>query len=130
MTRRVTLAGVVAVHLLVNLAHGAVHAAVPVALSSGQWAFVALVVVLAPVAGVAFARLGDDVAGAAVVALSLVASLAFGLFVHFAVPNPDHVRAVGGVWSESFSATAALIAAVDGVGALVCGWVALSEAGQ
>lgn len=126
MTRRVTLAGVVAVHLLATLAHGAVHAAVPVALSSGQGAFVALVVVLAPATGVAFARRGDDAAGAAVVALSL----AFGLLFHFAVPNPDHVHAVGGAWSESFSATAALMAAVDGAGALVCGRVALSEAGQ
>lgn len=110
---------VVGLHYAANLAHGVVHAGVPVPLTGGQTAFVALVVTVAPAVGLLLLWRDRVVPGWAFLAAVLAASFVFGVVFHYVLATPDHVGAVpAGPWQLPFSATAALVALVDGGGAL------------
>lgn len=121
MARNLTVAALVVVlHLVANAAHGLPHAEAPVPLAAWQWAFVYVVVLLAPVVALGVLWRGRPRAGAGLLAASMTASLVFGLYFHFGVPNPDHVDAVrAGPWRGTFRATAVLIALMDAIGAFV-----------
>ncbi|WP_137287501.1 hypothetical protein [Halorussus salinisoli] len=129
MARELQVAALaVGLHLVANLAHGVPHLAAPVPLATWQWAFVFAVVVLAPLVAFGLLWHGRPRGGAWLIAVSMAASLAFGLYFHFGVPNPDHVDAVrAGPWHRPFRTTATLVAAVDAVAALVGLWL-VSEA--
>ena len=119
-----TAAAAVGLHTVANVAHGVPHAEVPVALARWQTAFVYLVVLAAPVVALGLLWRGRFRAGATLLAASMAASLAFGLFFHFVVPNPDHVDAVPtGPWRGPFRATAVLVALSDAVGVAVGVWL-------
>lgn len=112
-----TATAIVGLHTVVNLAHGVPHAAIPVELSTGQWAFVLAVVLLAPLVALGLLWRNRSRTGAFLLAVSMAASLSFGLYYHFAVPNPDHVHAISaGPWRGPFRTTAVLVAAVDAFG--------------
>ncbi|MFC4450285.1 hypothetical protein [Halorussus aquaticus] len=112
------------VHVVANLAHGVPHLAAPVPLAPWQSAFVVGVVLLAPLVGFQLLRRGRPRGGAWLFAVSMAASLAFGLTFHFGVPNPDHVDAVAaGPWHRPFGTTATLVAVTDAVGVLVGLWL-------
>lgn len=121
MARELTVAALaVVLHLVANAAHGLPHAEAPVPLAAWQWAFVYAVVLLAPVVALGSLWRGRPRAGAGLLAVSMAASLAFGLYFHFGVPNPDHVDAVSaGPWREPFRATAILVVLTDAIGAFV-----------
>lgn len=121
MTRRRRVAVLaVGVHAVASAAHGVPHAAIPVPLAAWQWAFVFGVVVFAPLAALGLLWRGATTVGAALLAASMAASLAFGVYFHFAVPNPDHVHAVrAGPWRSSFRATALAVALADAAGVVV-----------
>ncbi|WP_227352717.1 hypothetical protein [Haladaptatus salinisoli] len=122
MTRKRTVAAVaLGAYLLANLAHGVPHAAVPVPLTPFQSAFVAAVT-LAPIVGFVLLLRGSERLGSAVFVVSMAASLAFGVYFHFLVPNPDSVRAVSGPWSGPFFLTAALVAAAGAAGVVAGAW--------
>lgn len=117
-------------HLVVNVAHGVAHAAIPVSLAPWQWTFVVVVVFLGPVVAFELLRRGRAVVGATLFAVSMAASLAFGLVFHFGPPNPDHVHAVAGQpWAGTFRTTATLVAVSDAIGVLVGIWL-LSDASR
>ncbi|UPV74281.1 hypothetical protein M0R89_17305 [Halorussus limi] len=126
MVRKLAVATLtVVLHLAANAAHGVPHAAIPVPLAAWQRAFVFGVVALAPLVALGFLWRGQSRAGAGLLAVSMAASLAFGLYFHFGAPNPDHVDAVrAGPWRSPFRTTAVLVAAIDAVGALVGLWLA------
>lgn len=115
-----TAAAVVALHAAVNAGHGIPHAAIPVPLAAWQWAFVVAVVGVAPPVSVWALWRGRRKLGAVLLAVSMAASLAFGLYFHFVAPTNDHVAAIpAGPWQVPFRATALLAVVVDAVGVLL-----------
>lgn len=116
-------AGLVAVHAVVSIGHGVAHSTVPVDLTAAQEAFVVLVVALAPVLALALLWRGRERVGAGLLAASMAAALVFGVYFHYAVPNPDNVAAVTGPWSLPFEGTAALVAVTEFLGTVVGAWL-------
>lgn len=117
--KRILLAAV-AVHFFIAGWHGLTHEMVPVPLSGPQTAFVALVIVLAPLvgAGMTFSRF--KVQGAALVFVSMLASFLFGLVYHFLFHSPDHISAVpAGGWGMAFVTSAILVCISEAVGTVV-----------
>ena len=112
------LIAAVVVHFLVAGFHGLAHQLVPVPLAPWQMAFVALVIVAAPPAGAWLVRQpASRVLGAAVVTLSMAASLAFGIVHHFVLVSPDNVWCVpDGPWQASFVRSAWAVAATEVAG--------------
>jgi hypothetical protein len=99
----------VAAHLVVNFAHAAAHIALRIDPPAGSTFFIVIVTFAAPVLGFAI-LLRRPVAGAILVASSMLASLVFGVAYHFAIDSPDrcdHVR--DGLWTVSFRTTAVLL---------------------
>ena len=121
MTRQFRVAALaVGLHTAASAAHGVPHAVIPVPLAPWQWAFVYGVIVLAPLVALGLLWRGREAAGATLLAVSMAASLAFGVYFHFVAPTPDHVGAVpAGPWRGPFRVTALLVAVTDAVGALV-----------
>lgn len=123
--RAVTLLGIVlALHLLFQTVHGVPHVAIPIVLSTGLLALVALFVFALPVAGVALVRRGRDRLGVAVFTGSMAVSLVLVGVLHFVVPNPDHVASVpAGTWRLPFQVTAAALVVPDVVGVALGAWL-------
>jgi hypothetical protein len=124
------VAAVVAAHAVVTLVHGAAHAALGVSLSAAANAFVVLVIVLGPLAGLALLLAGRESAGAAVLGLTMAGALAFGAWNHFVAAGPDHVAHLApGPWRSIFQVSAALLAAIEAGGvALGLGLLRSAEA--
>lgn len=116
------LTAALALALAAPAAHGVVHAAIPVWNPGWQLAYVAVVLFVAPVAGVLDARRGHLRRGAALVAGAGVAGLTFEGPFHFVLANPDHVAHVTRA-QLPFAATAALSTAGSLLVAVVGGWV-------
>jgi hypothetical protein len=113
-----TLAAIVAIHLVVALVHGAAHSGAQVALPPAGMLFVFVVILAGPLVGLAFAlRLPQ--AGASIVALTMAASLLFGLINHFLIPGTDHVAHVVSSWRTLFASTAALLVVTEAAGTAV-----------
>lgn len=121
MTRQLRVAALaVGLHAAASAAHGVPHAAVPVPLAPWQWAFVYGVIVLAPLVALGLLRRGKVEVGGTLLAVSMAASLLFGVYFHFVAPTPDHVGAVpAGPWRGPFRVTALVAAIVDAVGVFV-----------
>jgi hypothetical protein len=117
-TERAVLAATVLIHLIVSFVHGAAHAGAQVFLPLAGTLFVYIVILAGPLAGLALSRWRPR-AGAGIVALTMLGSLAFGVVNHFVVPGPDHVAHVAIDWRSMFAATAALLAVIESAGAAV-----------
>ena len=119
----IAAAAVVAVNMVVNVAHGQAHEQLGVGLSAFQNAFVYGVIVVAPIAAAAlywtrYARLG-----AGLMTLSMIGSLVFGFYFHFVAISNDHVRHLpDGDAQGMFVATAALLVVVETAGAAFGMW--------
>ncbi len=117
-----TVAAAVAVHLALSVAHGVTHVTVPVHIPGWQFGYAVVVILLAPVVGVALLAAGRMDAGLRLVLLAGVAALAFEGLLHFVVVNPDHVSTVG-IGATVFATTAALTTVGDAFLVAVAGWV-------
>jgi hypothetical protein len=104
-------------HLAVSIVHGAAHGEAHVPLSRPANLFVLIVVVAGPLAGVALRWLAAPI-GRWVIAITMAASLMFGLVNHFVLAGPDRVARVAGEGRLLFIATAVLLAVTE---ALACG---------
>jgi len=121
----------VALHFAANLAHGGVHQGPPVPLSTVQTGFVVVVVTIGPLASLWLLRTDRPTFGWATLAAVLLASFVFGAAFHYVLATPDHVANVpAGTWKLPFEATAALVAVVDGGGAIAAAWYAVTSAGE
>jgi hypothetical protein len=115
---RAALTTVVLIHLVVSIAHGAAHSGAQVLLGPAGMLFVYVVIMAGPLVGIAVAaRLPQ--AGAAIVAVTMAASLVFGLINHFIIQGADHVAHVAPAWRTMFGSTAALLVVVEAVGTAV-----------
>lgn len=109
------LAAAVLGHLVISLAHGGAHARAHVALSRIGGLFVLTVILAGPLVGLALAWPARRL-GAWIVALTLGASLVFGVVNHFVRISPDHFSQVDAVWRPAFTITAGLLAITELLG--------------
>jgi hypothetical protein len=120
---RIGLVGIVLTHLLISIVHGQAHTGAQVALSPAAAAFVYIVILAGPLAGLAVLA-WRPAAGAWIVAASLAGSLVFGLINHFIIAGPDRVDHVAADWRTLFSVTAALLLASEAAGVAIGVWSA------
>ena len=105
---------VVLVHLAVSLGHGWAHATIPVRNSPAQNVFILVVITIAPLLAAWLVMRGRAAGGAALLALSMLGSLVFGVAYHYVIQSPDHVAHVpAGDAGSVFRATALALAVVE-----------------
>ena len=115
------LAGIVFAHLAVTIAHGVAHVGASVLLGPAALAFVVVIIQAGPLAGLAYGRV-HPVAGALIVASTMMAALMFGVINHYLVEGADHVSQVAGGWQSLFASTAALLFVTEAAGAAAGLW--------
>jgi hypothetical protein len=108
------LAALVLGHLGISIAHGAAHAGAHVPMSAAGNAFVFVVILAGPLAGLALTFASMRL-GSWVIALTMAGALVFGFVNHFLLVSPDHVAHVASEWRPLFGVTAALLAATEGL---------------
>jgi hypothetical protein len=114
---RTILAVVVALHFLIGGWHSFAHLQIPVPLSGAQIAFIAAVIVLAPVIGAALMWSRWPREAALLIALSMAASLVFGFANHFVLISPDNVMCLPkSPWQPTFVVSAVAIAVSETLG--------------
>ena len=119
----------VGLHAFVALVHGIAHQRVSVDLTAWQSVFVFAVVVVAPIAGVVVRVRGHWRTGTLVIAVSMLASFAFGILYHFVLGGDDDVRLHGAwnasahhsVWAWVFTISAVAVVTSELAGAVVAG---------
>ena len=84
-----SLAIVAAVHLVIGGVHQYAHVVAEVKNSLLQVVFIVLVVTIAPWVAIGIAWTRNLTLGAVVFSVAMLASLVFGLVLHFAVDSPD-----------------------------------------
>ena len=84
-----SLVVVAGVHLVIGGVHQYAHAVAEVQNSSLQVLFIVLVVTIAPWAAIGIAWTRNLTIGAAAFSVAMLASLVFGLVLHFEVESPD-----------------------------------------
>jgi hypothetical protein len=114
------LAAVVLTHLVITFVHGAAHRGAAVGLSVAGNLFVLLVIMAAPLVGLALSR-ARPVVGGWIVAASMAGALVFGFVNHFVLISPDHVSHVAQDWRPLFGASAALLVVTEAAG-VAAGW--------
>lgn len=110
----------VILHAAINVAHGLAHGNLGVALSPAQKLFVSLVIMAAPILAAILCWTRWSRAGALLLALSMAAACAFGIYFHYVAISPDHVSHLpAGASQGLFRVTAALLAIVEAAGAVM-----------
>jgi uncharacterized membrane protein len=121
---RLSLVAIVLVHFVILLWHGAAHSRLSISLTGFQTAFVGLIILSLPLIGTRLLWTNHSRAAARLIALSMFASLVFGLVNHFILTSPDHVAVVPiRPWRYSFVLSAALLVLTETIG-MVLGAVA------
>ena len=114
---------VVAVHGLVNAAHGSAHLELGVELSKWQETFVLVVIGLSPLVAAVFLWTSHARLGAVILGGSMAAALVFGVYYHYVAVSPDHVEHLPpGDARGLFRASALLVAASQALGTGVGLW--------
>jgi AhpD family alkylhydroperoxidase len=107
-------------HLVVSILHATPHLGVPIVQSDALTAVILLAVYVLPVVGFALFVRGNARLGLGLFTASMALSFGLGAFLHFLVPNPDHVLSVpAGPWQLPFQVTAVAVGVVDAAGVVV-----------
>jgi hypothetical protein len=109
------LTAAILVHFVIALVHGMAHAQANVPLSRAGTLFVFAVILAGPLLGLALTWPAQRIGGA-LIAVTMAASLVFGVVNHFWLSSPDHVSHVEASWRTLFAATAALLAVTETLG--------------
>jgi hypothetical protein len=120
------LAAVVAMHLIVSIAHGSAHSRAQVLLSPAAMLFVFVVIIAGPLVGLAILWRAERF-GAWIIAVTMAGSLLFGLVNHFVLSSPDHVAHVTAAWRPLFAATAVLLIFTEALGSSLAIRVAMNR---
>jgi amino acid permease len=111
---------IILTHLALSIAHGVAHSHLAIALTIAQTIFVGVVIVLAPLVAAYFIRKRNLRLGGALLAISMAAALAFGIYYHFLAPGPDNVSQADSTkpanWRNLFEDTAMDLALIEGLG--------------
>ena len=105
----------VLVHLLISVLHGRAHDGGHVGLTPAQSLFVYIVILAGPIVGLGLSFAARRVGGA-VVAVTMGASLLFGVINHFIIVSPDHVSQVVPEFRTAFATTAVLLVVSEAAG--------------
>src|SRR6516164_1428241 len=109
---------VVAIHLLINVVHGVAHREQHVGLAPSGSVFVITVVLILPLVATALVWTAQKRLGLILLSLSMFGSLLFGLYHHFLVASPDHVRLQpASAWGIAFVLTAYGLLITEAIGA-------------
>jgi len=109
------LAAAVLLHLVISIVHGQAHAGAHVPLSRAANLFVLIVIVAGPLVGLALTWPAERI-GIWMIAITMAASLVFGVVNHFVLPSPDHVAQVDRHWRPLFTTTAVLLGLIEALG--------------
>ena len=109
------MAATVLVHLAVSMIHGAAHAGANVPMSPAANLFVFVVILAGPLIGLGIS-FRTKLYGGVVVALTMAASLVFGVVNHFLIDSPDHISHIATPWSRLFVTTAVLLTITELLG--------------
>ena len=120
-----SLAIVAGVHLVIGGVHQYAHAVAEVKNSSLQFLFIVLVVTIAPWAAIGVAWTRILTIGAVVFSVAMLASLVFGLVLHFAGGSPDLYWNVVPVHRTLFLHSAMGLALLEFVGFVLGAHVAI-----
>lgn len=113
---------VVLAHLAVTVLHGRAHTGAVVPVSTLATVFIFGVIIVAPLVGAVVLWFFSIETGAWLLALSLAASLIFGVVNHFILESPDHVARIAVEWKGLFTATAVLLALTEALGSGLAFW--------
>jgi len=114
------VSAIVVAHLLVNIAHGLAHRELRVGLDPPASIFVIVVVLVSPLLAMALVWTGKKRPGLILLSLSMCGSLLFGLYHHFLVASPDHVRSQSlSLWGNVFVLTAYGLLLTEAIGTYV-----------
>src|SRR5215467_13036502 len=113
---------VVLAHLAVTVLHGRAHTGAVVPVSTMATVFIFSVIIVAPLAGAVVLWFFSIETGAWLLALSLAASLIFGVVSHFILESPDHVARIATDWRAMFMLTAVLLALTEALGSGLAFW--------
>src|SRR4029079_19746718 len=84
-------------HLAISFVHGAAHFGADVPMPTAAYLLVYLVILAGPLVGLALSLLGWRI-GNWTIAITMAASLVFGVVNHFLLASPDHVSHVAQQW--------------------------------
>lgn len=115
LVRRVSIA-IIALHLIVTVAHGAAHSTLNIVMNGWQNAYIFVVIILLPpVAGYLIWKRVR--VGYLILFLSMLGALVFGGYYHFVLAGADNVSTVGHhamtSWAQVFQVSAVLLALVE-----------------
>jgi len=115
---------VILFHALINLAHGAAHHHLGVAITESQLLFVALVSGIAPFIALALFWRSAAKPAAVLLGISMAASLLFGAYYHYVAVSPDHIAHLpSGDVQGVFRLTAFLLTASQLLGLTAAMWI-------
>jgi len=115
-------AAVVLVHAALIVPHGLAHAAEKAYLPAAANAFVAIVIVAAPLVALGLLWRHQCWLGGWLLLAAMLGALLFGVIFHYVVPGPDHVAHVpAGPWQPLFQLTAVLLGICEAIGAVAGG---------
>jgi hypothetical protein len=120
----------VAIHAAVLLGHDAAHRDLGVYLNTWQTIFAYLIIIAAPVVAALLVFTTYPRLGFALLAISMLSALIFGVYHHYILVSPDHVSHLPAGDSQGlFRATAAVMGVLElaGVGLGVWGWRSHSD---
>jgi hypothetical protein len=110
----------VLIHLGISIIHGTAHSNARVTLSTAGNVFVFAVILAGPLIGLVLLWLAERL-GLWLIALTMGASLVFGVINHFVLSSPDHVAQVDPQFRSLFTTTAVLLAVTEAA----CAWLAV-----
>jgi hypothetical protein len=118
---------VVLAHIIVNGLHGIAHQQAEVSISDLQFAYVFLVILVAPVAAAVMLSFNRPKkmqrAGAWLLLVSMLGSLLFGFAYHIVLPSSDNIFTVmhgpSLINAIFFTSTAIILMIIDGLGSWI-----------
>lgn len=111
--------GIILIHFVVSTVHGSAHQGASVSLTTFGYAYVLIVITLAPLlAGVLIFTRARKI-GALALTLSMFGSFVFGVWYHFVAATNDHVSRVQGPWHDTFLWTAIALAIIELAGGYI-----------
>ena len=114
---------IILAHTLIATVHGVAHEQLGINLTFAQKLFVLMVIILGPLLALLLLWTRLRKWGAALLLLSMLGSLIFGVVNHFLIASADHVLHLpAGEWRLVFQLTAGLLTLTELLGCLIGAW--------